>query len=156
MTSTPELTNAGDLTSAEYLAERVRKAYQTLGSNNLDVVETLYSADVYFEDPSHAIQGKPALLKYFSRMFLNLKDCQFKFHKTISNGTDIFMSWTMFLNHPRLDRGKTIRVEGASYLRTRNGKIYYHRDYFDMGAMVYENLPLLGRIVQRIKQRLGQ
>ena len=44
----------------------------------------------------------------------------------------------------------------ASYLKTRNGKIYYHRDYFDMGAMVYEQLPLLGRIVRKIKQRLGQ
>lgn len=156
MTTTPELTNAGGLTSAEYLAERVRSAYQTLGSDKLDDVETLYAADVYFEDPSHAIQGKPALLKYFAKMFTNLQDCRFKFHKTITNGTDIFMSWTMFLNHPRLRNGETVRVEGASYLRTRNGKIYYHRDYFDMGAMVYENLPLLGRIVKRIKQRLGQ
>jgi hypothetical protein len=41
-------------------------------------------------------------------------------------------------------------------LRTRNGKIYYHRDYFDMGAMLYEHLPLLGRIIQRLKHRLGQ
>lgn len=156
MTSAPELTNAGDLTSAEYLAERVRKAYQSLGTDNLDVVESLYSPDIYFEDPSHAIQGKPALLKYFSKMFVNLTDCQFKFHKTITNGTDIFMSWTMFLRHPRLDKGRTIRVEGASYLRTRNGQIYYHRDYFDMGAMVYENIPLLGRVIARIKKRLGQ
>lgn len=156
MTSTPELTNAGGDTSAEYLAERLKNAYQSLGNDNLDVVQTLYSTDVYFEDPSHAIQGRPALFGYFSRMFANLKDCQFKFHKTITNDTDIFMSWTMFLNHPRLNKGRMIRVEGASYLRTRNGKIYYHRDYFDMGAMVYENLPLLGRVVQTIKQRLGQ
>ena len=62
----------------------------------------------------------------------------------------------MFRNHPSLRAGDTIRVEGASYLRTHNGKIYYHRDYFDMGAMLYEHLPLLGRIVQRIKKRLGQ
>ena len=48
------------------------------------------------------------------------------------------MTWTMFLNHPKL-RGETVRVEGASYLRTRNGKVYYHRDYFDLGAMLYEN-----------------
>lgn len=156
MTATPELTNAGSLTSAEYLADRVRKAYHTLGNDNLDEVESLYSEDIYFEDPSHAIQGKSSLLKYFAKMFKNLKTCEFKFHKTITNGTDIFMSWTMFLHHPRLNKGKVIRVEGASYLRTRNGKIYYHRDYFDMGAMVYENLPLLGKIVLRIKQRLGQ
>jgi len=89
-------------------------------------------------------------------MFKNLENCSFKFHQTLSNGSDIFLAWTMFLNHPRLRSGETIRVEGASFLKTRNGKIYYHRDYFDMGAMLYEHVPLLGRIIQRIKQGLGQ
>ena len=66
------------------------------------------------------------------------------------------MAWTMFLRHPKLRSGETIRVEGASYLKTRNGRIYYHRDYFDMGAMLYEHLPLLGRVVNTIKHKLGQ
>lgn len=156
MTPTPELTNARNMTSADFLAERVKRAYQTLGKDNLAEVEMLYAEDVCFEDPTHGVQGREALLAYFARTFANLKGCHFMFHQTVTNGTDIFLSWTMFLRHPRLRHGETIRVEGASYLKTRNGKIYYHRDYFDMGAMVYEHLPLLGRIIQRIKQRLGE
>lgn len=156
MTPTPELKAAQNLTSAEYLAERIKEAYQTLGSENLSDVESLYTSDIYFEDPSHAVQGKTSLMTYFSNQFKNLDKCSFKFHSTIVDETDIFMTWTMFLNHPKLHSGDTVRVEGVSYLRTRNGKIYYHRDYFDMGAMLYEHVPLLGRIVQRIKQRLGQ
>ncbi|MGB0230941.1 MAG: nuclear transport factor 2 family protein, partial [Pseudohongiellaceae bacterium] len=82
--------------------------------------------------------------------------CAFRFHSTIVNDTDVFMTWTMFLNHPKLSGGETVRVEGASYLRTRNGKVYYHRDYFDLGAMLYENVPLLGRVIRKLKSRLGQ
>lgn len=156
MTQVTELTTASDLTRAEYLVERVKRAYQSLGPDNLDVVESLYTEDVYFEDPSHGVQGKKALLRYFGKSFANLEDCSFKFHQTISNGSDIFMAWTMFVRHPKLNGGETIRVEGASYLKTRNGKIYFHRDYFDLGAMLYEHLPLLGRIIAKIKQRLAQ
>jgi len=156
MTPTPELKSAQNLTSADYLAERVKEAYQAFGSENIADVESLYTTDIYFEDPSHAIQGKPSLMRYFSNQFKNLDKCSFKFHSTIANETDIFMTWTMFLNHPKLRGGETIRVEGTSYLRTRHGKIYYHRDYFDMGAMLYEHLPLIGRIIQRIKLSLGQ
>ncbi len=156
MTPTPEFNSASSLISVEHLAKRVMSAYQSLSRDNLDDVDLLYTTDVYFEDPSHAMQGKETLLDYFAKVFTNLEDCSFKFHQTISNSTDIFMSWTMFVNHPKLKSGETIRVEGASYLKTRNGKIYYQRDYFDMGAMVYEHLPLIGRILNNVKQRLGQ
>ena len=89
MTATPELQTAQNMTSAEYLADRVIKAYQSLNSEDLFDVGALYAPDVYFEDPTHGIQGKAALMKYFTKMFRNLRDCEFKFHQTISNGTDI-------------------------------------------------------------------
>ena len=154
MTATPELQTAQNMTSAEYLADRVIKAYQSLNSEDLFDVGALYAPDVYFEDPTHGIQGKAALMKYFTKMFRNLRDCEFKFHQTISNGTDIFLSWTMLLSHPSIKKGETIRIEGASYLKTRNGKNYYHRDYFDMGAMLYEHLPVMGRVIHHLKERL--
>ncbi len=156
MTPTPELQSAQNLTSAEYLADRVKKAYCAISPENLDAVEPLYAPDIYFEDPTHCIQGKTALMGYFAKMFRNLRDCEFLFHQTITNGTDIFLSWTMLLSHPRIKRGQKIRIEGASYLKTRNGQIYYHRDYFDMGAMLYEHLPLMGRVIHYLKQRLVQ
>ncbi|MBU14027.1 MAG: transcriptional regulator [Gammaproteobacteria bacterium] len=156
MTPTPELKAAQNLTSADYLAQRVKEAYLSIGSENVADLESLYTSDIHFEDPSHAVQGKRSLMRYLHKQFSNLSKCSFKFHSSIASETDIFLTWTMFLNHQKLRGGDTIRVEGSSYLRTRNGKIYYHRDYFDMGAMLYEHLPLLGRIIQRLKHRLGQ
>ena len=66
-----------------------------------------------------------------------------------------FLTWTMTLEHPKLQKGKTICVNGVSHLKFRDGQVIYHRDYFDLGEMLYENLPLLGSVIKAIKQRLG-
>jgi len=34
-------------------------------------------------------------------------------------------------------------------------KVYRHRDYFDAGAMLYEHLPVVGRVVSWLKRRIG-
>ena len=156
MRSNSILKSAATISSAEYTADRVKSAYQALGTGDLHSLESLYTEDVHFEDPAHALQGRKTLMGYFASLFKNLGSCSFKFHQTIIGDTDIFMSWTMFISHPKLRKGETIRVEGGSLLKTRHGKIFYHRDYFDMGAMLYEQLPVLGVIVRQIKQRLGQ
>jgi len=94
--------------------------------------ESLYTEDVHFEDPAHALQGRKTLMDYFASMFKNLDSCSFKFHQSIIGDTDIFLLWTMFISHPKLCKGETIRVEGGSHLRTRHVRIFYHRDYFDI------------------------
>ncbi|HDY7901818.1 TPA: nuclear transport factor 2 family protein, partial [Vibrio vulnificus] len=53
-------------------------------------------------------------------------------------------------------KGACVEVKGVSHLKFEAGKVIYHRDYFDLGEMLYENLPLLGGIIRAIKQRLGQ
>lgn len=154
MQASPLITNTTNISSAEYLAERVQQAYQSLGTNP-DQVMHLYHDDIYFEDPAHGLQGKAELQHYFATLYRNVDECYFRFHQTLTDDNCIFLSWTMFLRHPKLADGGIVRVEGASYLKTRNGKIYYHRDYFDLGAMVYEHIPVLKRIIHSIKNRLG-
>ena len=56
MTPTPGFNSASNFISVEHLAKRVMSAYQTCGRDNLDNVDSLYTADVYFEDPTHAMQ----------------------------------------------------------------------------------------------------
>jgi hypothetical protein len=33
--------------------------------------------------------------------------------------------------------------------------VCYHRDYFDAGEMLYENLPVVGRVIRWIKDQAG-
>ena len=156
MNLSPVLANSDGSAQVRALANRVIEAYQSLGSLDLKLIEPLYASDIYFEDPAHGIQGKTQLMAYFEKMFTNVDSCSFKFHQCSIDGNDVFLSWTMFLRHKRLNGGETVRVEGASFLKTRNGQVYYHRDYFDLGAMLYEHLPLIGWLIKKLRIRLGQ
>jgi len=141
---------------AGYLASMLMQIYENIGHADLDTLRALYARDVCFEDPVHAIQGLEAMLEYFRRQFANVHSCRFRFHQQSVTDTSLFLTWTMLLQHKKMKRGHTIRVEGASYLKIRDGKIYFHRDYFDLGDMVYENLPLLGGMIGFIRRRMAQ
>jgi len=156
MQNPPELAENFAPDDSTGLIGRVMKSYGSITPDNPNALKPLYTNDVYFEDPAHGIQGIAPLMDYFDNLFGNITSCEFKFHSQLTDGKDIFLTWTMSFQHKHLQKGKTVRVEGASYLKSRKGKIYFHRDYFDLGAMVYENVPLLGRLIQSIKKRLGK
>ena len=150
LTTTP----ASDVVNANQLSLSLVDAYQSLGEGDSSKVADLYAEDIYFEDPTQGIQGKSALMSHIDSTFLNIENFSFKSHKTLAGDTDVFISWTQIFTHKRLAGGKTIRVEGSTYLKTRNGRIYYQRDYFDLGAVVYENLPIIGAVIKRLRSRL--
>ena len=62
-----------------------------------------------------------------------------------------FLEWRLV---PAPKRGELIRVEGCTHLLW-NTKVYQHRDYFDAGALLYENLPLMGTAIRWLKGRLA-
>ena len=56
--------------------------------------------------------------------------------------------------HIILNKGKEFVVQGVSEIHFENNLVTYHRDYFDMGEMVYERIPIFGWITKKIKNRL--
>lgn len=130
--------------------------YQKLSKANLHLLEGVYHQDVVFEDAAHRLEGWPALSDYFQSLYTNVIRCDFVIHDHQQVGETGFLTWTMDLQHPKLQKGAPISVNGVSHLKFSEGQVIYHRDYFDLGEMLYENLPLLGSVVRTIKQRLGQ
>ena len=65
-----------------------------------------------------------------------------------------FFKWKMWLSTPNLNGGDGFFVSGVSEIHFLNGLVNYHRDYFDMGEMVYEKVPVLGWLTKKIKGRL--
>ena len=106
----------------------------------------LYSQDIAFTDPLHEVQGLAQLRSYFAELYSNVSQLRFDFHgfDQVAEGEG-YLRWKMSFCHPRLANGQVIRVEGCSHLMWRD-KVYRHRDYFDAGAMLYEHLPVLGRV----------
>lgn len=130
--------------------------FQKLDAGNLDLLTEIYAADIRFIDPAHEIRGLDRLTDYFAALYKNVTAIRFDFHHALSSGNEAWVQWEMAFSHPRIKRGKTVTVSGASHLEfDAAGKVFLHRDYFDLGAMLYEHLPLLGGVITALKRRLG-
>ena len=121
-----------------------------------DNFATVYSEDIVFIDPAHEVHGLEQLVTYSQSMYDNVIECRFEFTGLIESERSAVLTWNMVLQHPKLNKGKTIEVPGCSHVEFNEHHITYHRDYFDLGAMIYERVPLLGSIIRKIKGGLGQ
>lgn len=139
---------------SEYLQQFAR-GFSALNAHNLDTLAGLYSADVAFIDPLHRITGLSNFKAYMMQLYANVEHLEFTFegYDQIADGEG-YLRWTMQYRHPRLAGGQLISVPGCSHLRWSE-KVYYHRDYFDAGALIYEHLPIMATVIRWLKGRLA-
>jgi ketosteroid isomerase-like protein len=136
--------------------ENFIETYRKLNGDNLHLLSSIYAEDIVFIDPAHTIQGIDNLMSYFASMYSNINSASFHFNNTFRSGDQAYVQWTMEFSHPKLAGGKLISFPGVSSLIFNvNEKVIQHQDFFDMGAMLYEHLPLFGRVIKSIKKRLG-
>lgn len=130
--------------------------FAELNKNNLDLLADIYSPNICFADPLHEIQGLDKLREYFEQLYANVEDLSFEFHgfDQVDEGKG-YLRWTMTYRHPRLSKGELITVPGCSHLRWAGNKVFLHRDFFDAGALLYEHLPVMGRVIGWLKGRLA-
>ena len=127
--------------------------YSELDRSTLHRLPDIYSNDIQFIDAVHQIDGLPMLTEYFQHLYENILNCQFHIHHVIENDNEASLFWTMEYSHPKISKGKRISVDGTSHIKF-NETVYYHRDYLDMGQMLYEHLPVIGSAVKFIKKRM--
>ncbi|WP_341962056.1 nuclear transport factor 2 family protein [Pseudomonas sp. RC10] len=140
---------------SEFLRDYARR-FAELDKDNLHLLDELYSADIDFADPLHEVHGLPELHRYFAELYANVRDVSFEFHAfdQVREGKG-YLRWTMTYRHPRLNQGEPIAVQGCSHLLWAENKVFQHRDYFDAGALLYEHLPVMGRMIGWLKRRLA-
>ena len=133
--------------------DRFRDLFNALDAGNLNKLSSVYSEDVQFEDPFSSVSGLDQLTHYFAGAYANVLSCHFEFGEPVVNGENVGITWIMHLRHKRIRRGREIQVDGMSRLVIRNGKVTRHRDYFDAGQLLYENLPVLGGIIRWLRKQ---
>ncbi len=130
--------------------------FNRLDKTSLSLLDIIYHPDIRFVDPAHTLNGLPALREYFSSLYENVRSIRFAFDPPIQSDSRAVVTWTLHMVHPRLAKGRPVAVEGCSCLTfASDGRVIRHRDYFDLGAMIYEHLPLVGSLIRTVKTRLG-
>lgn len=153
--STTEKTEKQILNTPEWLCS-FKQVYQNLSKRNLNSLNTIYHRNVVFEDPLHKVEGLENFIAYFENLYTHVITCTFEINDIIHTPNEAAIYWEMRYKHPKLNSGKTIVVMGHSRLKVIDNKIIYHRDYLDVGAMLYEHIPLVGSIVSFLKHRISK
>ncbi len=135
--------------------QKIERAFNSFTGKNLDSLNSFYASDVVFIDPVLEVRGLSRLKAYYSHAYENVKSIRFEFTDTIQEGSKVGASWIMHLQVTRLNGGKEYQVPGFSLFNfNEDGLVIFHRDYVDLGAMIYERLPLQGQIIRGIKALL--
>ncbi|WP_235937683.1 nuclear transport factor 2 family protein [Marinobacter caseinilyticus] len=132
--------------------ERFRVLFNQMSSGHLGALDEVYHGDIVFTDPFTTVTDLTGLREYFTGAYLNVISCQFEFGDAIGEGKDVCLPWVMKLRHKRIRKGELIKVDGISRLVFSDGLIVAHRDYFDAGQLLYENLPVLGTAVRWLRK----
>lgn len=135
------------------LLERFKAQYADLNHMQLSQFKELYSPELIFKDPVHEVRGLVAFEDYMAGLCENLREGQFEYLDQLVSEHTAYIKWNMHFSHPKISQ-QLITVRGISQLQF-DSHIYYHEDCYDMGAMLYEHLPLLGQTTRWLKRRLA-
>jgi len=127
------------------------QSYQDLSIDNLELLESIYHKDVTFVDPIHKVEGFDNLYRYFEGLYQNLASCEFTIERVILQDCHASIYWKMTYTHKKLNKGKAVTVWGNSHIEGESDKVIYHKDYLDLGVMLYEQLPFVGKLIRWIK-----
>ena len=140
----------------EEVNQRFRELYNSLNKDTIEQLADVYAADAIFIDPIHSLNGLGNITDYFKNLYENVVTIHFDY-ADVSYGPQLFhQDWTMTFVHPKMKKGEPIVVNGSTRVRINStGLITEHRDYFDVGQMIYQNVPILGSCIQLINRRLS-
>ncbi len=127
--------------------------YRDLSLANIASLAEIYSENVEFVDPVHHLHGLEPLAEYFKQLLVNTEYCHFHFDHCLLGQSECSLTWQMRFSHPKLGQGKEIVLDGVSLLKFTD-KVYYHRDYYDLSAMLHDQLPLVGWVSKKLKDGL--
>ena len=138
------------------ILNKVKSFYADYAQADLRGLAELYDDNVVFIDPVLRVSGLLPLWQYMQHGRQGLLSCRFDFLGSgITQNSALSIEWRMSLRHERLAGGREIQVDGISVLEfSTDGLINVQRDYYDLGALFYENVPLIGRLIRCIKSTI--
>ena len=138
------------------LRNKIIETYNQFTGKNLDLLDGFYAVDVEFHDPVTSLKGLSKLKDYYRHAYAHVKSIKFEFTEIIKDEDKYCGCWKMKIVIPTLNSGKEYTVTGNSRLNFNNdGRVVYHRDYLDLGEMVYEKIPVQGFLLRLFKKKLA-
>ena len=132
---------------------RVIDFFQSISADSARTVSLIYTEDVWFKDPFNEVQGLEQVSHIFTHMFEQVDAPRFVVTHSVLQDDQAFLTWDFLFRMRRFsDEEQCIR--GATHVRfASDGRVAYHRDYWDAAEELYEKLPVVGRLMRWLKTR---
>jgi steroid Delta-isomerase len=143
-------------TATEPRVQRIVEFFETLQPASVARMGEFYTDDAYFKDPFNEVRGLVQVQRIFSHMYVALHEPHFVVTNTVTQGHQCFIVWDFKFHFKRFDTVTLQTVRGCSHLNlTPDGKISFHRDYWDAAEELYEKLPVVRVLMQWLKKRVN-
>lgn len=116
----------------------------------------IYADDATFTDPFNDVAGIAAIQRVYARMYEQIDDARFTIVETIADARGAMLLWDLRYRAKGGRSAQTRRIHGASHLKfAGDGRIAYHRDYWDAAGELYATLPVVGALMRWLKRRIA-
>ncbi len=128
--------------------------FERLGPDGLDELAACLAPEVRFKDPFNQVEGVEPCLAVFRHMFATLVEPRFRvLHHAIA-GDIGYLHWE-FEFRTSTD-AEPRRIDGLSQIRfDAQGRVVAHVDYWDPAEQLYVDIPILGWVLGRVRNRLS-
>jgi steroid Delta-isomerase len=140
--------------NADAAVDRIVAMFEAMTAGDVHHLHAYYRPDAWFKDPFNEVRGLSGVQRVFAHMFEALDQPRFRVTTRIVQGAECFLGWEFRFRLRRGGVGKELLVRGGSHLKLADdGRIAWHRDYWDAAEELYEKLPVLGSLMRWLKGR---
>ena len=132
---------------------RVQQFFETMSLESLQQIVQVYAADARFKDPFNDVRGIAEIRRVFAQIATQVEVPSFGVTRAVCEGDDGVFDVGFGFQMKRWREDEQV-IHGASHVRfAPDGRVAYHRDYWDPAEELYEKLPVLGILMRWLKRQ---
>ena len=136
--------------------DRIVSFFETLEPSSVAAMASIYAEEAYFKDPFNEVRRVQDIQAIFARMFEALEEPRFVVVNRICEGDQAMLEWDFHFRIRSFRPSRAWCIHGVSHLRlSADGRVSYHRDFWDTGEELYAHLPGLGAVVRFLRRRMA-
>ncbi len=137
-------------------AQRFKAYWEGLTREGVARIGEHYTEDAYFRDPFNEVRGLPEVRRIFDHMFETLHEPRFRIIEVIGEGSSVFFIWDFTFRVKAWKPEVTQTIHGSSHVKfAADGRVNYHRDYWDAAGELYVKLPVIGALMRWLARRMA-
>lgn len=136
--------------------DEIKRYFESLTPESVGEMGRYYTSDAYFRDPFNEVTGLEKIRPIFAHMFEAMHEPRFFVREHVVQGDRVVLIWDFDFRIKRYKPAVTQRIHGLSVLKlAADGRITWHRDYWDAAGELYEKLPVIGGLMRWLKRKFA-